>query len=134
MIKVVLDTNIYISGIFFGGKSREVLELARNKKYKLFLSRKIIKELQDVLSKKFELSNRDIKKIIQNIKIYTHTINAPSRVKIIRDPKDDMLIDCAIAAMARYLVTGDKDLLVIEKYKQIEIMTLNDFMEKKPWT
>jgi len=133
LINVVFDTNIYISGIFFSGKSREALELARKNKYKLFLSKKIIKELQDVLSQKFEISDRDITKIIQNIKSYTHIITAPSRVKMIRDPRDDMILDCAVAAMARYLVTGDKDLLVIEKHKQIEILTVNDFIEKKPW-
>lgn len=134
MIKVVFDTNIFISGIFFRGKSREGLELARTGKFKLFFSKEIINELKDVLSKRFDLSDRDIDKIVRNIKKYTVLIDSPSKVDMVRDPKDNKILDCAIAAMARYLVTGDNDLLVIKKHRQIEIMTINDFLEKKPWS
>ncbi|MEQ8169329.1 MAG: putative toxin-antitoxin system toxin component, PIN family [Candidatus Eremiobacterota bacterium] len=134
MIKVVFDTNIFISGIFFGGKSREGLELPRTGKFKLFSSKEIINELKDVLSKRFDISDHDIDKIIKNIKKYTVLIDSPSKVDIVRDPKDNKILDCAIASMSRYLVTGDNDLLVIRKHKQIEIMTINDFLEKKPWS
>jgi uncharacterized protein len=56
-----------------------------------------------------------------------------SRAKCVRDKKDNMLLDCGLAAKARYLITGDKDLLVMGKFKQVEIITIADFLDREPW-
>jgi uncharacterized protein len=134
MLKIVFDTNIYISGYLFGGKPREGLENARKRLYKLFASLEILAELEEELTDPpFHLSYRHVQKIIRNLKDFAEILKAAPQSKAVRDEKDDMLLDCALAARARFLVTGDKDLLVMKKYKHIEIVTIADFLERAPW-
>lgn len=57
-------------------------------------------------------------------------IEAKTKVEISRDPDDDKFIGCAKDGKALYIVSGDKDLLVLEKYEDIEIITANEFCEK----
>jgi len=134
MLKVVFDTNIYISAISYGGKPREGMELARKGLFRLFVSTEILEELEEELTEPpFNISKRDIKKILSGIKKYVKIIKPTTRVNICRDVKDNMLLNCAIDSMSRYLVTGDKDLLVIEKIKNIDIVSISHFMENKPW-
>lgn len=134
MLKVVFDTNIYISAISYGGKPRYGMELARKGLFRLFVSPEILEELEEELTEPpFNISKRDIKKILSGIKKYVKIIKPTTRVNICRDVKDNMLLNCAIDSMSRYLVTGDKDLLVIEKIKNIDIVSISQFMENKPW-
>jgi len=134
MLKVVFDTNIYISAILYGGKPRYGMELARKELFRLFVSPEILEELEEELTEPpFNISKRDIKKILSGIKKYVKIIKPTTRVNICRDVKDNMLLNCAIDSMSRYLVTGDKDLLVIEKIKNIDIVSISNFMENKPW-
>ena len=132
MIKVVLDTNIYISGILFAGKPREVLDLAIKGKIHVFISPDILSELRDVLSrKKFGFSPERVDIIIREIESITTMINPAKKYSIVsHDSDDNIIIDCAMESRVEYIITGDNDLLCLNKYKRITIINPALFIEE----
>ncbi len=132
MIKVVLDTNIYISGILFAGKPREVLDLAIKGKIHVFISPDILSELRDVLSiKKFCFSPERVDIIIREIESITTMVNPAKKYSIVsHDSDDNIIIDCAMESRVEYIITGDNDLLCLNKYKSITIINPALFIEE----
>jgi uncharacterized protein len=126
---VVFDTNIYLSAIITEGMCSKILRRARAGDFELISCAVILKELRSILSNKFELSKEDI--VIAKgpiIEAITEIIKPTMNIRnICRDPDDDNIIACAMAAKADYLVTGDKDLLVLETYSNIKIINPRDF-------
>jgi len=134
LIRVVIDTNVYLSGLFFGGKPMACLELARSGAFRLYASPELLNELEDELSDApFNQSSGNISRIISNIEAYARIIKAARRVTEVRDPKDNMLLDCALASKADFLVTGDKDLLDIGRFRQTRILSVAEFLALSPW-
>ena len=131
MIKVVLDTNIYISGILFAGKPREVLDLAIKGKIHVFISPDILSELRDVLSiKKFGFSPERVDIIIREIESITTMVNPAKKYSIVSHDSDNIIIDCAMESRVEYIITGDNDLLCLNKYKSINIINPALFIEE----
>jgi len=132
LIKVVLDTNIYISGILFAGKPREVLDLAIKGKIHVFISPDILSELRDVLSrKKFGFSPERVDIIIREIESITTMVNPAKKYSIVsHDSDDNIIIDCAMESRVEYIITGDNDLLCLNKYKSITIINPALFIEE----
>ena len=131
MIKVVLDTNIYISGILFAGKPREVLDLAIKGKIHVFISPDILSELRDVLSrKKFGFSPEHVDIIIREIESITTMVNPAKKYSIVSHDSDNIIIDCAMESRVEYIITGDNDLLCLNKYKSINIINPALFIEE----
>lgn len=131
MIRVVVDTNIFVSS-FFGGNPRHVIDLWKNGKIRLCLSAEIVDEYIEVLHRltmdKGEL--RELLKLLAkgyNI-IFTH--DPPKLSVVAEDPDDDKFIECAVALDAKYIVSGDKALLAIKKYVRIRIMSPREFLEQ----
>ncbi len=132
MIKVVLDTNIYISGILFAGKPREVLDLAIKGKIHVFISPDILSELRDVLSiKKFGSSRLNVL-ILLSVKLnHNFYVNPAKKYSIVsHDSDDNIIIDCAMESRVEYIITGDNDLLCLNKYKSITIINPALFIEE----
>ena len=130
-MKIVIDTNIVISGIFFGGYSREILKAVTKEKFEAYATNEIIieyyKTVNDMIERK--QGNLDIsalQKFSRNIRI----VYPSSNINICRDPDDDKFIECAVDAKALYIISGDKDLLTIKNYDEVEIITAKDFCEK----
>ena len=131
MIKVVLDTNIYISGILFAGKPREVLDLAIKGKIHVFISPDILSELRDVLSrKKFGFSPEHVDIIIREIESITTMVNPAKKYSIVSHDSDNIIIDCAMESRVEYIITGDNDLLCLNKYKSVTIINPALFIEE----
>ncbi len=124
MIRVVLDTNIYVSGILFSGNPREVLSLAIKGKIDVFISPEILTELKEVLSgKKFGFSPERVDFTIREIEsITTRIIPSKKHSVVTRDSDDNIVIDCAMRSKAEYIITGDNDLLSLKKFKNIKII------------
>ncbi len=97
-MKIVVDTNILISGVFFGGYPRRILTSIVDRKITACATIEII--------------------------------NPVSNIEICRVPDDDKFLQCAKDYHALYIVSGDKDLLVIGKYEDIQIVTAKEFCEK----
>ncbi len=131
MIKVVLDTNIYISGILFTGNPRIILDLAIKGRIKVCISSDIITEIKDVLSrKKFGFPTEIIETIIREIESVTTLITPSKKYKVVsRDNDDNIIIDCAAEAHVDYIITGDNDLLSLNNYNAIRIINPAEFIE-----
>ena len=130
-MKVVLDTNVYISAILFGGSCEEILKLAGQGSFELIISKNIIVEIESVLKEKFKWSKNKISETLTFIRGVAVVINPEISLSVIKnDPSDDKIIECAVAAKANYIVTGDRNhLLPIKEYKGIKIMSPGEFLK-----
>lgn len=130
-MKIVIDTNVLISGVFFGGFPRKILSAVVSKELNACATVKIIDEyeeiVQEMIDRKQGRLNRNIlAPLIRSMEI----IESSSHIAICRDPDDDKFLECAQDARALYIVSGDKDLLDIKEYNDIEIVTAKAFCEK----
>lgn len=128
--RIVIDTNIYISAIFWGGKPREVLELGRNGRISIFTSSEIQAEIEMKLKTKFRIEENEVAQILLDYAMFTMPIKPLHRIAIIEaDPDDDKFMECALAARAGYIVSGDKHLLNLKNYQGIQIKKPAEFLE-----
>ena len=130
-MKIVIDTNVVISGTFFGGLPRKIIEAVAEKQLQASASVEIVDEYNEIVQEMIERKQGVIKKNILNPFIMQLDIIEPhSAVDICRDPDDNKFIECAVDSKALYIVSGDKDLLDIKQYRDIEIITVKDFCER----
>ena len=128
-VKVVIDTNIYISAIFWSGNPREIIELGRDKKIYIFTSAEIKDELAIKLNTKFKLNDSEIKNILLDFSTFTIPVEVSLRVNAISDdPEDNKFIECALTCSADYIVSGDKHLLKMKEYAGIRILRATEFL------
>ena len=132
MIGIVLDTNVYISGILFGGNSRDILNKIIEGKITLYISIEIFDEIKDVLlRKKFDFPSEIIHHIINEIESISELIFPTVFYNIVKKDKDDnIIINCAVEAKVDFIVTGDKILQDIKSFKGIEILSPHDFLDR----
>ena len=131
MLKVVIDTNVFISS-FFGGIPREIIDYWKKGEITLCLSQEIIEEYIEVLNR---LGLKD-KNEIQNLtKLFAEgyhaifTAKTPDIEVIGDDPDDNKFIECAVALDSKIIISGDNHLKNLKKYVDIEIMSPPKFME-----
>lgn len=128
-MRVVLDTNVFISGIFFVGTPFRILEAWKNKKVRLVISPAILEEYRRVaaeLSKQFE--QIDVTSILELVAINAEIVNDKALpAQVCTDPDDDKFLACAIAAKAKIICSGDKALLNTSGYKGISVLTPGEF-------
>ena len=131
MMRVVLDTNVLVSAILFKGALSKLVDLWRNGEISPVISKETFDELKTVLSyPKFSLSTDEIKAIIEDeILPYFEVIDIKEKIHgVCRDPNDDTFLAVAVNAKAACIVTGDKDLLALRKYKSIKIVSPHEYM------
>lgn len=130
-MKIVIDTNVLISGVFFGGFPRKILSSIVNREITACATSEIIDEYEEVVQEMIEQKAGHIDRGLLAPLIQTMEVIEPvSHIKVCRDPDDDKFLECAKDSCALYIVSGDKDLLVIEKYENIRIVTAKDFFEQ----
>ncbi len=128
--KVVLDTNIFISSIFWKGNPHKVVELALDKRIQVFISIEILNELEGVLKEKFSQEQEFIDEQITLILEYAQVINPENKVEIVKeDPDDNKIIECAMTAKAEYIITGDPHLTKLKEALGIKILKPAKFLE-----
>ena len=129
---IALDTNVFISGIFFSGPPSDILDAWQSRCLQIVLSKAILDEYQrvaDELAEKYP--QIDISAIIEFVTIHGQFIDTGGiEISICEDPDDDKFIECAIAGKCDIIVSGDKHLLKLEKHEGIKILKPRDFMEK----
>ena len=136
-LRVVVDTNVLISGLFGikNSPSAQILDAIRAQKIILVTSPLILEEVGDVINREkvvklTKMSPKDrtdfIEKLIGRSDV-TPGIQLSQMVS--RDTKDDKFLACAVEANADYVVTGDKDLLDLENYAGINIVTPREFLK-----
>ena len=133
MIAAVCDSNVYISAIVFGGIPRDVVMLGEHTQIQLLVSPGLISEVERVLARKFEWEQRRVRRICQPLWEAARLVKPAAEVDVCRDPKDNHLLALALDGEAQYLITGDSDLLVLNPFRDIHILTPARFLDKKPW-
>ncbi|MBU1184373.1 MAG: putative toxin-antitoxin system toxin component, PIN family [Proteobacteria bacterium] len=128
-MKAVFDTNVLIAAFLTEGLCSGLLIRARKQAFNLVLCDDIIQEFEGILMKKFKLTSIDISEIStivsEAVSEILHKLGPIPN--ICRDPNDDMIIACAMDAAADYIVTGDEDLLILKRYKDIVIINPRNF-------
>jgi len=106
VLRVVLDTNVLISAILFGGKPRQILERAVRGDIRLCLSEPILEELKGVLQRsKFDYSPEMIQFILTELTGIADFVNPSETLNIVlEDPEDNRILECAIEAKANYIM------------------------------
>ena len=130
-MKIVIDTNVVASAIFFGGRPRQLLEELFLKNIEAFASPEILMEYKETFE---ELRSRypdkpvhiPLTQIAASCKVVTPTQN----FRVCRDPDDDKFINCAVEGKCVYIVSGDKDLLSLEHFHDVEIVTVAEFFSR----
>lgn len=130
--KIILDTNLWIS-FLISQKFNQIDKLIEGKRIILIFSNELLEEFIDVVSRpKFKkyFSKKDIEKIIENFDQFGELVKVTSDIQVCRDSKDDFLLNLSIDSKADYLITGDKDLLILEKIEDTTILTFSEFIER----
>ena len=128
--KVVLDTNVLISGILFGGNPRQILELVIQGKIDAYISPAILTEFKEVLIRpKFGLTHEKCFSIAKEIEDIFCFVFPKIPVDLIRDdPDDNNILECALAADVKYIITGDPHLLKLASFEKIKIISPATFV------
>lgn len=129
-MRVVLDTNVYISAILFGGKCEEILRLASQRLFEVVISKKILNEFKSVLKEKFHWNDKQIVEAITYIREIASIVNSDISLIVVKeDHADNKVIECAVASNAAYIVTGDKRyLLSLKEGAGIKIISPMEFL------
>jgi hypothetical protein len=129
-MRVVIDTNIFISS-FFGGNPKKIIDYWKNGKLILCLSKPIIDEYIEVLRRlglQNEIELKELLDIFARQYNLLFTLKTPVLKIVEADHDDDKFIECAMAFDAPYIISGDKHLKSIKKYMNIEIISPADFI------
>jgi len=121
--------------LLWGGKPAQIVKAAEDNKVTLFLSEEIVGELNQVLAylklkKVYEAEGLLHQDLIEAVLKVGKFVNVAQRVKVVLEhPADDKFIDCALAAKAVYLVSGDKHLLKVGSYRKTQILSVSEFLK-----
>ena len=130
-MKVVVDTNVVISGVFFGGMPSRVLEAWRDGEFDLVVSPEVLEEYRRVGE---ELTARfpgvSLAPFLALLVMNAEIVEAPGLSdQVSRDRDDDKFIACALAANCQTIISGDKDLLEITGYQGLKVVAPREFLE-----
>jgi putative PIN family toxin of toxin-antitoxin system len=135
-IKVVLDTNVWLSIFMKKTLGREFSKLFNQDKIEVFISKEIIEEISRVLTYPkiamlLESTGIGMKEILKHI-VNISTIVSPNiKLHVIKeDPTDNIILECAYEAKAEFIVSGDKHLLKLKKFRNIRIVTPRKFLNR----
>ena len=130
-MRVILDTNVFISGVFFSGPPHRILEAWRDGKIKLVASAEILEEYRRVgrvLGTQF--TGIDIEPFLALLAVGAEIVLAPALPeRVCDDPDDDKFIACALAGRSKVIVSGDKALQRASGYRAIQIKSPRGFFE-----
>ena len=131
-MKTILDTNVFISGIFWKGASNKVILNWKEGKFTLVTSLEAVSEIIKVLKDfKIKLSDDMIKEWVDLIVRNSIIVEPIEKITIVKDdPKDDMFIETAVAGNVDYIITGDPDLLNLKEFRGIKIRTAREFLKE----
>lgn len=134
-MRIVLDTNVLISGFFWGGPPRQVLDAARSGRVELFTSPTLLAELHEVLQRpKFADRLRQVgvsaEQLVSDYQQLAVTVqDREFSLPFVRDVDDIVVLACALEANATVIVSGDLDLLVLESAAGVSILTATQLLK-----
>ena len=136
MIRAVVDTNILISGVIKPeGATGEILRRLRDGEFALLYTEPLLAELAEVINRprirqKYGLGSEDIETVLALILLRGEPIDPTRRVEICRDPKDNMILQAAVAGQADMITSGDFDLLSLREFAGMPIISPAVFLQR----
>ena len=130
-MRVVIDTNVFVSS-FFGGNPRKIIDLWKRGQVTLCLSGEVLDEYLEVL-RRFGLPEGDLESLLSLFAKGVHilfTTKVPSLRVVKQDPDDDKFVACAVALNAEAVITGDRALRAVGQYQGITIVTPEQFLRR----
>jgi putative PIN family toxin of toxin-antitoxin system len=136
MLRAVLDSTVLVSAFLTpGGAADTLIDYAKAGRFICALAEDIYEETARVLlittrlRRRYAYTDGDVRDYIQSLRLAAELVSdLPPLVGIVRDPNDDMIVACAVAAAADYVVTRDDDLLSLETYEGITMVTPEGFL------
>ena len=131
MTRVVVDTNVFVSS-FFGGNPRKIVDLWKSGQVTICLSKPIIDEYVEVFQRLGLQNERELGELLNLFARGLHVLfsaNTPELHLVKEDPDDDKFIECAVALKADFVISGDKNLIAIQDYMSIRIVTPKEFLD-----
>ena len=123
MLRIVFDSNVYISALLFKGIPGNILEMAQKDKIVLVVSEEIIAETERILEDKFKWPRHNIDKFKRRLSDISENIKPGIKLEIIKEREsDNRVLGCAVSGDANLIVSGDKHLLKLKSYKNIPIV------------
>ena len=133
-MRIVVDTNVIVSALVFGGLPRQVLELAAKGVCALYFSAPIQAEVERILEEKFGWSPEEIDARARLLWSWGTRVRPQMSLTVITDdPDDDRILECAVAAGAQAIISGDRHLVSLGSFQSIPIQTPRQFLDRKPW-
>jgi uncharacterized protein len=131
-VKVVLDTNVFLSAVFFGGPPGQILQAWHDERVEIVLSPEILAEYQEAGE---ELAKRhpdvDLQPVLQIVAMRAEIVlPAPLGESVCVDPDDDKFLACAVASVAPFVVSGDKHLLNVREYRGVRVIRPREFVDQ----
>ena len=134
-LRVVLDSVVAVSAFLTEGLTADLVSQCQEN-VDLYTAEEILQEIRYVLLEKPHIRNRytyssnTVETFINYLRDISTIVTQLPKIRVIeRDPKDDMIIACAVAASANYIISRDRDLLDLGNYQQIQIITPKEFMQ-----
>ncbi|MDR0438318.1 MAG: putative toxin-antitoxin system toxin component, PIN family [Bacteroidales bacterium] len=131
-MKLVLDTNVFISSFFWGGNPRKVMMRIIDGKDTLFVSDEILQEVFSVMARpKFGVNHRQVTHFIDSIEEVAYGVNLMGMIQgVCRDSDDDKILECAVLGKVDFIISGDNDLLSLKEFQGIPILTASEYINK----
>ena len=133
MIRAVLDTNIIISALLFGGSASTLVPGWQHRRFALLASKPLVMEYIRVLHyAKFHLTSDEVRYVLEEELLpFIAPVKATRPPRVIHaDPSDNQVLACAVAGKAEIIVSGDHHLLEVERYRRIPILPLSAFLQQ----
>jgi uncharacterized protein len=133
--KAVLDTNVWVSALLLGGKPAAIIKAAEQGKVDIFVSEEIVREISQVLAylklaKTYQVEGLLHEALIEAVLKIVKFVEVTKKVNVVMEhAADDKFIECALAAVADYIVSGDKHLLKVGNYKKTQIVSVSEFLQ-----
>jgi putative PIN family toxin of toxin-antitoxin system len=132
-VRVVFDTNVFVSAFVFpGGQGERAFLLASRRHVSLYTSLAILRETAHVLRDKFSQPDEDVRAALRRITRTAEVMRPITCVTILADRADNHILECALAAHADLVVTGDRPFLALKRFEGIAIVRLADFLRLFP--
>ena len=128
-MRVVFDSNIFISAFVFPGSmaERAIVKIIEGND-SLYISKEILDEVLSVLSSKFSRDTEAISRVALNLSELAEFVSPTEKIRVLRDEPDNRILECAVCADADIIVTGDKEMLKLREHGEIGMMSLKEYL------
>lgn len=130
LLRIVNDTNVWLSALYFNGNEAKVVHQIEENSLVSITSDFILQELKEKMIVKFETPLYAASGTISYIESISKIITLKGRDFGLRDPDDNKVLETAVAGKCDYLITGDKDLLILGQFDNIKIITASQFLQE----